>query len=142
MRAKTVCLLFVAAILLTTAVTFELTRKGPENKNQANRRDGMERFSLSMQLAQVQGGFVQPGCFVDVSYQFERHKKTISKIVAESVQIIAIDQTCNLYGDDPPPVCILQVTPEQARILNSQKGGRFTLTLRRDNFNAMGEFIK
>jgi Flp pilus assembly protein CpaB len=142
MQAKTVGLLFVAAILVTTVVTFELTRKGSENKNQANRRDGMERFSLSMQLAQVQGGFVQPRWFVDISYQVERDKKTISKILAESVQIIAIDQTCNLYADGPPPVCILQVTAEQARILNSQKGGRFTLTLRGDNLNAMGEFIK
>ncbi len=142
MQAKTVGLLFVAAILVTTAVTFELTGKGPENKNQANHRDRMERFSLSMQLAQVQGGFIQPGCFVDISYQVERDRKTISKILAESAMIIAIDQTCNLYGDGPPPVCILQVAAEQARILNSQKGGRFTLTLRRDNFNAMGEFIK
>jgi Flp pilus assembly protein CpaB len=101
---------------------------------------GIQSFALSMETDQVQGGFVLPGCYVDIAYEVENNKKSFSKIVAENVQVSAVDQTCNLYGDCASPNYCLKVTAEQAQTLKSQKGGRFVLTVRRDNFNPKGEF--
>jgi Flp pilus assembly protein CpaB len=124
--------------------SFFLERSRRSNKGVWNLRKkeeaGIQSFALSMETDQVQGGFVLPGCYVDIAYEVENNKKSFSKIVAENVQVSAVDQTCNLYGDGAPPNYCLKVTAEQAQTLKSQKGGRFVLTVRRDNFNPKGEF--
>jgi hypothetical protein len=118
-------------------------RPRAENQNHPVPQPATQKFSLSLstESARVRGGFALPGIFVDITYEIEGDKK-ISRILAENVQVITVDQTCNLYGCGPPAVCTLQVTPEQAQILKSQKGGKFIFTVRKDNFNAKGEFIK
>ena len=138
MQSKTVLLLLVAAILMTAA---GLGDKG-DKKQETDLRLGMHRVSLSIESARVQGRWVQPGCFVDIAYQSETDKKRILKMIAENVKVTAVDQTCNLYGGASPPVFDLKVTAELAQVLKSQKGGTFALTVRRDNFNAKGEFIR
>jgi Flp pilus assembly protein CpaB len=125
------------------AIQFSLLEKNQDvDKKEANLRHGMKRFSLLIESDRIQGGFVLSGCFVDIFYEVERENKKFSKMVAENVPVIAVDGTCDLHGQGPPPTVILNVTERQAQILKSQKNGAFAVTVRKVNFNAKDEPIK
>jgi Flp pilus assembly protein CpaB len=117
--------------------------KAGEKKKEAKLPPGMERFSLSLGPGQVEGGFVFCGYFVDISYQTDGGGKKISRTVAENVMVRSVDGTCNLYGDAPPDnVVTLMGTKEQFQTLNSLKCNQIVLTVRIDDFNSKGEFIR
>jgi Flp pilus assembly protein CpaB len=120
---------------------FELRKSEvPDKKGSNSGKARFQSFSVTLEANQVQGGFVVPGCYVDC--EVEINNKMFSKMAVENVQVRGIDQTCNLYGNAPPPTYFIRVNSEQARILQSYKGGRFVMTIRKDNFNANGEPVR
>ncbi len=97
---------------------------------------GMRAVSISVSVASVAGGFIQPNDRVDLFLTFltgDNPKRGITKTVLSNVRVLAIDQASDSKNKAVSDVktVTLELTPEQARNTQlAQAMGTLSLALR------------
>lgn len=97
---------------------------------------GMRAVAISVSVASVAGGFIQPNDRVDLMLTYvtgDNPKRGITKTVLSNVRVLAVDQTANSKDKAVSDVktVTLELTPEQARNTElAQVMGTLSLALR------------
>ena len=95
---------------------------------------GMRAVSIIVSAESGAGGFVLPNDRIDVIQTLKINDSAISRTVLENVRVLAVDQTFRQEKDTKTVIAktaTVEVTPEQAELLNSaQGGGQLSLALR------------
>ena len=97
---------------------------------------GMRAMSVPVDEVSDIAGFVLPHTHVDVLVSLSQGDKTISRIVLQDVEVLAIAQDIERVNDQPQPVRVVTVlvTPEQAeRLTLASREGTLRLAMR--NYN-------
>jgi pilus assembly protein CpaB len=115
----------------------KIVRTGATGFLAATLTPGMRAVSISVTLASVAGGFIQPGNHVDVLLlQGSGGTGTAARsgIVLADVRVLAVDQTAEVKDNKPvsdAKTVTLELTPEQTQILaRVQLQGTLSLSLR------------
>ncbi len=94
---------------------------------------GMRAFAISVNVTSGVSGFLQPGDRVDVYWVGSTTGETITKLILEGVDLIAIDQQddADFGGTVVARTVTLQVSPlVVAKLVQAQATGNLTLALR------------
>ena len=94
---------------------------------------GMRAFAISVNVTSGVSGFLQPGDRVDIYWVGSTTGETITKLILEDVDLIAIDQTDDedLGRNVVARTVTLQVSPlVVAKLVQAQATGSLTLALR------------
>jgi pilus assembly protein CpaB len=97
---------------------------------------GMRAMSVPVDEVSDIAGFVLPHTHVDVLVSLSQGDKTVSRIVLQDVEVLAIAQEIEKVNDQPEPVRVVTVlvTPQQAeRLTLASREGTLRLAMR--NYN-------
>src|ERR1700733_12824671 len=97
---------------------------------------GMRAMSVPVDEVSDIAGFVLPHTHVDVLVSLSQADRSISRIVLQDVEVLAIAQDIERFNDQPQPVRVVTVlvTPEQAeRLTLASREGTLRLAMR--NYN-------
>jgi pilus assembly protein CpaB len=126
-----------APIVEGEPVTFaKIVRSQSAGYMAATLAPGMRAVSISVSVASVAGGFIQPNDRVDLMLTYitgDNPKRGITKTVLSNVRVLAIDQAADSKNKAVSDVktVTLELTPEQARNTSlAQAMGTLSLALR------------
>ncbi|MBL4806713.1 MAG: Flp pilus assembly protein CpaB [Rhodobacteraceae bacterium] len=94
---------------------------------------GMRAFAISVNVTSGVSGFLQPGSYVDIYWVGISGERTVTKLILEDVEVIAIDQTDDedFSGTRVARTITVQVSPlVVAKLVQAQATGALTLALR------------
>ena len=93
---------------------------------------GMRAFVIRGNIATGVGGFVKPDDFIDIYWSGDIEGDLVTRLIASSVQVIAVDQAFNegQVTDSAVTTVTIGVTPEQvASLTQMQKLGDLSMSL-------------
>lgn len=95
-------------------------------------QNGNRAFALQVDVTSGVAGFLRPGDRVDVYWTGNQGGQTVTRLIREAVQIIAIDQTADEERNNPVVArnITIEATPDEVAALTlAQASGRLTLAL-------------
>lgn len=110
----------------------KVTEPGLEAGIQSRLTRGMRAFAIKVDVTSGVSGFLRPGDRVDVYWSGQSLDREVTKLIENSVQLIAIDQSANddLSGANIARTVTVQITPQQvASLAQAQSSGRLSLSL-------------
>jgi len=114
-------------------LTSKVTEFGEDAGISSRLAPGMRAFAISVNVTSGVSGFLQPGDRVDVYWVGSTTGETITKLILEDVDLIAIDQQDDedFGGTVVARTVTLQVSPlVVAKLVQAQATGNLTLALR------------
>ncbi len=114
-------------------LTSKVTEFGEDAGIRSRLAPGMRAFAISVNVTSGVSGFLQPGDRVDVYWVGDTTGETITKLILEDVDLIAIDQSDDEdFGRNMVARTVtLQVSPlVVAKLVQAQATGSLTLALR------------
>ncbi|MCF6305349.1 MAG: Flp pilus assembly protein CpaB [Rhodobacteraceae bacterium] len=114
-------------------LTSKVTEFGEDAGIRSRLAPGMRAFAISVNVTSGVSGFLQPGDRVDVYWVGNTTGETITKLILEDVDLIAIDQTDDedIGRNVVARTVTLQVSPlVVAKLVQAQATGSLTLALR------------
>ncbi|MEM1273079.1 MAG: Flp pilus assembly protein CpaB [Pseudomonadota bacterium] len=95
-------------------------------------QNGNRAFALQVDVTSGVSGFLRPGDRVDVYWTGNARGETVTRLIRESVQIIAIDQIADEDRNNPlvARTITIEAAPQEiAALAQAQASGRLTLAL-------------
>ncbi|MXU65338.1 Flp pilus assembly protein CpaB [Oceanomicrobium pacificus] len=111
----------------------KVTKFGQDAGLRARLSKGMRAFTLRVDVATGVSGFIQPGDRIDIYWTGRQSDKTITKLLLEDVEIIAVDQISDQDLSRPivARTVTVEVSPRRvAELAQAQGSGRLSLSLR------------
>ena len=107
---------------------------------------GMRAFAISVDVASGVSGFLRPGDNVDVYWTGKHKKEIVTKLILESLTLIAIDQSAGGRNRSRATVARTVTVAADARtiatLVQAQSTGKLLLSLRGINDNTKSEEVQ
>ncbi len=111
----------------------KITQPGVDAGINANLTPGQRAFAINVDVTTGVSGFLRPGDRVDVYWTGQAGQKNVTKMIQQSVRLIAIDQSADTDRSAETLIArtvTVEVSPEQvAALTQAQSTGRLTLSL-------------
>lgn len=95
--------------------------------------EGQRAFTIRVDVASGVSGFLNPGDRIDVFWTGRDGRRSVTRLIIESMRLIAVDQTADQDRNRPiiARTITVEATPQQAAVLaQAQSTGKLTLSLR------------
>lgn len=110
----------------------KVTAPGRDAGLASSLENGNRAFALQVDVTSGVAGFLRPGDRVDVYWTGDARGQTVTRLIREAVQIIAIDQITDEDRNNPivARTITIEAPPQEIAALNlAQASGRLTLAL-------------
>jgi len=110
----------------------KVTAPGRDAGLASSLQNGNRAFALQVDVTSGVAGFLRPGDRVDVYWTGNSRGETVTRLIREAVQIIAIDQITDEERNNPTVArtITIEAAPQEIAALNvAQASGRLTLAL-------------
>jgi pilus assembly protein CpaB len=111
----------------------KVTEPGVDAGINANLTPGMRAFAVNVDVTSGVSGFLRPGDRVDVYWSGDINGKEVTKLIDQSIRLIAIDQNADADRSEETLIArtvTVEATPVQvASLAQAQQTGRLTLSL-------------
>lgn len=111
----------------------KVTEPGVDAGIMANISQGMRALAINVDVSSGVSGFLRPGDRVDVYWSGNANGREVTKLIQDSVRLIAIDQSADSDRTDETQIArtvTVEATSEQvAALAQAQQSGRLTLAL-------------
>ncbi len=123
----------------------KLTELGEDAGVSSRLAAGMRAFAIRVDVASGVSGFLRPGDRVDVYWTGSSDKETVTKLIMESLTLIAIDQSADDNRNRPTVARTVTVAANArtiAGLVQAQSTGKLLLSLRGVNDESTSEEIE
>lgn len=114
-------------------VLTKVTEPGVDAGINSNLTPGMRAFAINVDVSSGVSGFLRPGDRVDVYWSGVAQETDVTKLIQESIRLIAIDQSADADRSEETLIArtvTVEATPQQvAALAQAQQTGRLTLSL-------------
>ncbi len=111
----------------------KVTEPGVDAGIMANISKGMRALAINVDVSSGVSGFLRPGDRVDVYWSGNANGREVTKLIQDSVRLIAIDQSADSDRTDETQIArtvTVEASSEQvAALAQAQQSGRLTLAL-------------
>lgn len=132
----------VGEIVMTTKITALGEDAGVSSRLKA----GMRAFAISVDVASGVSGFLRPGDHIDVYWSGIHKQETVTKLILESLELIAIDQSAGGGNRNKATVARTVTVAANARtiaaLVQAQSTGKLLLSLRGVNDDTVSEQVQ
>lgn len=132
----------IGEIIMSTKITALGEDAGVSSRLAA----GMRAFAISVDVASGVSGFLRPGDHIDVYWTGVHKKETITKLILESLTLIAIDQSAGGGNRNKATVARTVTVAADAQtiaaLVQAQSTGKLLLSLRGVNDETVSEQVQ
>ncbi len=123
----------------------KVTELGQDAGVSSRLTSGMRAFAISVDVASGVSGFLHPGDRIDVYWTGQSENETVTKLILESLTLIAIDQTAGGSRNRATVARTVTVAADPktiAALVQAQSTGKLLLSLRGVDDNTTSERIE